>query len=219
MAESSPGSPASPLPDLGSDAVVCGEPGDRVGTDESVAALAGCNIYRGDAISLSSAVTDLSPLASLRVIEGSLESPGFNADLETLEGLEQLQSVGEFTFSRDGLRRVSGVSNLYEVKGHFKLFSLANLTDLDGLENLQSTGTLDVMINPVLTNIDGLSGLQRVDGDLRIEGNPELMELDGLKRLERVTGDLYIQGNPKVPSSEIDRLLERVAVDGEIHVD
>jgi len=218
MSENS-GAPPAPLPDLGQDAIVCGEPGDRAGTDESVAALGGCQIYRGDAISLSSAVTDLSPLASLRVIEGSLESPGFNHDLESLEGLGQLQSAGAFTFSRDGLRSMSGVPHLREVKGYFKLLNLPNLTDLDGLENLQFTGRLDLMLNPVLIDIDGLSSLRRVDGDLYIDGNPELTGIDGLMALERVTGDLYIRGNPKVPTSQIDAFLSRVTVDGEVHLD
>lgn len=57
--------------------------------------------------------------------------------------------------------------------------------------------------------MDGLSGLQRVDGDLRIDGNPELTGIDGLMALERVTGDLYIRENPK----------GRVTVDGEVHLD
>ena len=214
----SSGGPPAPLPDLGSDVVVCGEPGDSAGTDGALAALAGCHIYRGS-LSLGAAVTDLSPLASLRMVDGSVSSPGYNSDLETLEGLEQLQSVGEFSFFGDGLGGTSGVRNLREVKGAFRLTRLPNLTDLNGLENLRSTGTIEVSFNGVLVDIDGLSGLQRVDGDLYIDGNPELTGIGGLMALERVTGDLSIRENPKVPTSEIDALLSRVAVDGEIHVD
>ena len=220
MAESSSSSSATPpaLPDLGSEAVVCGESGDQAGNDDEVATLAGCQIYRGS-LSLGRSVTSLSPLASLRILEGRLSTPGHNSDLETLDGLEQLQSVGELVFSRDGLRVMSGVPNLREVKGAFKLFGLTNLTDLDGLENLEFTGRFEVSFNAALVDFDGLSGLQRVEGDLYIDGNPELTGLDGLVALEHVTGDLYIRENPKVPKSQIDALLSRVRIDGEVHVD
>ncbi len=221
MAESSSessGSASAPLPDLGSDAVVCGEPGDRAGNDESFAALAGCQVYRGS-LSLDHPGPDLSPLASLRILEGALTTTGFNYELESLKGLEQLQSVGEFRFSNDGLRSMSGVLSLREVKGFFYLSGLSNLTDLDGLENLRSTGSFEVSFNIVLVDIDGLSGLQRVDGDLRIDGNPELTGIDGLMALEHVAGDLYIRENPKVPMSQIDALLSRVTVDGEVYLE
>lgn len=209
------GAPLPPPPDLGSDAVICGEPGDRAGSDEAFAALAGCQVYRGS-LSLDQPGPDLSPLASLRILEGALTTTGFNYELETLEGLEQLQSVGEFRFSNDGLRSMSGVSSLREVEGSFYLSGLSALSDLDGLENLQSAGSFEVSFNSVLVDLDGLSGLQRVEGDLRIDGNPELTGVDGLTALERITGDLYIRENPKVPMSQIDALLGRVTVDGQV---
>ncbi len=159
--------PSVLLPDLGSNPVICGEPGDRAGSDETVAALAGCEVYRGSLV-LGRPVTDLAPLGSLRILDGSLSTPGFDYELETLEGLEQLQSVGELSFYHDGLRGLSGVPNLREVAGFFRLEGLPNLTDLDGLENLQSTGTFSVSFNPALIAIDGLSSLRHVDGDLYI---------------------------------------------------
>mgnify|MGYP000173614111 CR=1 FL=1 len=215
--ESSGAQPPASL-DLGSDAVVCGEPGDRAGSDESFAALAGCEVYRGS-LSLDHPGPDLSPLASLRILEGALTTTGFNYELETLEGLEQLQSVGEFRFSNDGLRSMSGVRSLREVEGFCYLSGLSSLADLDGLENLRSAGGLEVSFNSMLVDIDGLSGLQRVEGDLRIDGNPELTGVDGLSALEHVTGDLYIRENPKVPLSQIDALLSRVTVDGQVYLE
>ena len=210
--------PSVPLPDLGSNPVICGEPGDHAGNDETVAALAGCEVYRGSLV-LGWPATDLSPLGSLRIIDGSLSTPGFGHELETLDGLEQLQSVGEFSFYHDGLRGMSGVPNLREVAGFFQLYGLPNLTDLDGLENLQSTGTFNVFFNPSLVDIDGLSDLRHVDGDLYIDANPELTSIGGLMALEHVTGDLYIRENPKVPTCQIDALLARVTVDGEVHLE
>jgi hypothetical protein len=216
-AESS-GASVPSLADLGSDAVVCGEPGDRAGSDEAFASLAGCEVYRGSLL-LDQPGPDLSPLASLRIVEGVLTTTGFNYELETLEGLGQLQSVAEFRFSNDGLRSMSGVPNLREVNGSFYLSGLSGLADLGGLENLQSVGSFDVSFNSALVDIDRLSGLQHVDGDLRIDGNPELTGVDGLTALERVTGDLYIRENPKVPMSQIDALLSRVTVDGEVFLE
>jgi hypothetical protein len=210
--------PTEPLPDLGPDALVCGEPGDLALTDEEVAALAGCQIFRGD-LSVGRDVTDLSPLASLRVIEGRFGSQAYDLNLETLDGLDELEVVGEFSFHADGLRDLTGVRNLREVEGSFRFAGMANLTDLHGLQRLETTGDLELIFNRVLVSVDGLSSLRQVDGDLLIAENPELRDLSCLGALERVTGDVGIGSNPKLPAAHIERLVSRIEVGGEVHVD
>jgi hypothetical protein len=206
-----------PEADLGADAVVCGEPDDSFGMDEEVVGLTGCHIFLGS-LHLTAQVTDFSPLASLRVIGGQLGTGAFNRGLETLEGLQRLESVGALMFSNDGIRDLSGIRNLREVEGDLNLSWLENLDRLDGLERLQTTGRVIIQDN-ALVDLDGLSGLESVDGDLHILFNEELTSVEGLAKLKRVSGDLWIQGNPKVPKAQIDALIERIEIGGTVRMD
>src|SRR5687767_9438513 len=72
-------------PDIGPDAIVCGEPEDSVRNDEEIAALAGCEVYQGR-VRLGRDVTDLTPLSSLRVIRGSLAGEGWGGFDQPLDG-------------------------------------------------------------------------------------------------------------------------------------
>jgi hypothetical protein len=173
------------------EAVVCGEPDVFVWSDEEVANLGGCEIYRGS-IGFGQ-FTNRAPLASLRVIEGSIGAGGYDLTVENLDGLERLESVGEFRFLGDGLRDLSGVRNLQRVDGFLRLDSLPNLPSLKGLENLRVVG-----------------------GMMSMGGNPMLESLDGLAGLERVEGDLHITGNTLVPAAEVDALLARIEVGGKV---
>jgi len=71
-----------------------------------------------------------------------------------------------------------------------------NITDLDGLSGLTSIGG-DMLIfsNYALTNIDGLSNLTTIGGKLNIWHNLELTNIDGLSGLSLVGGDLEIENN------------------------
>ena len=70
------------------------------------------------------------------------------------------------------------------------------LTNLDGLSNLTSVGgDLDIFHNYNLTNLDGLSNLTSVGGYLRIDWNDSLTNLDGLNALTHMGGNLEIRDN------------------------
>ncbi len=201
-------------PDLGAGAVVCGEPGESIGTDEEVALLAGCEVFQGTIIIPYPHVGDLSPLASLRVIVTGLTG-NRGADPYTLEGLNQLEWVGKFYFS-DGLNDLSAMGNLVGVE-HFVQFLGAGLTDCRGLEHLRSVGgDLNFVANRELSSLDGLSGLEWIGGNLKIEANRKLDSLSGLSSLRQVDGNVTFQVNESLPPAEIDALLSRIEVGGEI---
>jgi hypothetical protein len=181
-------------PDLGPDAVVCGSPDDVMRSDDDAAALEGCQIYEGR-IRVNGFITDDAPLASLRVVRGSIATSGYDMSVEAIEGFDNVEWVGELHFLGDGLRELSGVANLRKVGGLLRLDSQQSLTSLDGLERLQIVG-----------------------GSFSIAGNSNLTSLDGLAALERVNGDLSIRDNPKLPREEIDALVARVEVGGEVSV-
>lgn len=207
-------------PDLGPDAVVCGEPGEYAATDEDIAQLAGCEIYQGRIVTLYPQVTDLSPLASLRIIREDLAGGGGNVDLETLDGLAQLEWVGSFHFSQDGLRDLSALGNLAGIDDYFEFLALPNLTNCNGLEQLRSVGgNFRLVVNEELTSLDGLSGLEWIGGELYIEDNEKLASLDGLSGLMQVDGDVTIKLNPLLAPADIDAFVSRIEIGGEVHLD
>lgn len=219
--ESGEGNSEDPKPpDLGSNAVICGEPGDSAATAEALAVLEGCQIYRGRLFVPHAFSGDLSVLSDLRIIDEDFGSLSNNANLETLEGLNKLQWVGSFSFSNDALVDLSAMGNLTGVHGLFDLFGLPALPDCHGLERLATVGgNMRFEINPELRSLDGLSGLEWIGGDLRIVKNAKLQSLSGLTNLRQVDGDVRIQLNDSLPADEIDALLSRIEVGGGVILD
>jgi hypothetical protein len=174
--------------------VVCGDPDDHLRLWREITALEGCDVFRGW-INLGD-MTDVSfaEFPSLRVIEGRLNLFR-NEYLESLEGFERLERLGEFYLHHSVvLDDLSELSNLQEVEGGLFISSNYGITSLEGLEQLQAVG------------------------DLRIDYNPELASLNGLAGLERVRGDVTIKNND-IPQAEVQAFLDRVQIDGEVDVD
>jgi hypothetical protein len=217
--ESGDGEQLPAPPDLGEDALVCGTVDDYATTSESIALLEGCEKYLGSVVILDSAETsDLSSLASLRVLEGALAGNGLD-DPYTISGIEQLEWVGSFSFS-DGLSSVSTLESLSGVEEGVQFLGVNNIADFEGFNNLLTIGGgLAITGNASLTTLTGLSSLEWIGDDLYIEGNPELTNLQGLSSLQRVEGDVRIVLNDKLPLSEIDALLAHVDVGGAIHLE
>jgi hypothetical protein len=71
-----------------------------------------------------------------------------------------------------------------------------DITNLNGLSNLTSVGgDLYIYNNDVLANLDGLESLTSVGGELDISGNGLLTNLNGLANITSVGGDLRIINN------------------------
>jgi hypothetical protein len=76
-----------------------------------------------------------------------------------------------------------------------------DIVNLDGLSGLTSIdGDLEIRFNDALTSLDGLSGLTSIDGGLWISGNAALTSLGGLSGLTSLGGWLSIQNNPSLAS-------------------
>jgi hypothetical protein len=149
----------------GAPPVTCGAPGDEASTDAEIAALEGCEVYLGS-VTLLAGASSVAPLMSLRVLEGELFLGGTNSPLTTLEGLEQLEAVGDLTLNSHNLANLLPLRGLTEVNGDFTMLSMFNLVDLRGLESLRLVeGNLELLANPMLMSVDGLEGLEEVRGD------------------------------------------------------
>lgn len=71
-----------------------------------------------------------------------------------------------------------------------------DITNLDGLSALTSVGgNLSIFNNPVLTNLNGLSTLSNVGLDLTVRFNPLLTNLDGLSAITRMEWSIRIFQN------------------------
>lgn len=102
------------------------------------------------------------------------------------------------------------------VSGDLMLLS-SQVSDLDGLSALESIGG-DLLItgNSKLEDLQGLSGLMAVGGTLRITFNDRLPDLDGLEGITEIGHDLEISNNELL--ANLDGLAGLVSVGSNIFI-
>ena len=72
----------------------------------------------------------------------------------------------------------------------------SDITNLDGLSQITHIkGDLHIAYNDFLENIDGLGNVTQIDSNITFRNNDALTSLNGLNKLSRVNGDLYLRGN------------------------
>ena len=170
---------------------------------------------------------DLDGLSGLQTIGGDLligdrtflEDEGTGNRLVSLEGLDHVSVAGTLMVASnwwlttlEGLS-VASVGGNVEIRGNHDLEDLGTLGALGVVP-----GDLYVHDLPALVDLNGLTGLTEVGGDLVLA---ELLVegLDGLDGLARVGGDLVIEDTPCLAASAIEELVARVEVVGEVVVD
>ncbi len=163
-------------------------------------------------------ITDLSALAPLQTITGSLEIDNCPI-LTTLNGLENFTSAGAnlYLINNDNLADISALNNLQAVGEEMaivyntfltdlsplsNLASVTNLilldipvTTLTGLENLTSVAFIFISNNPQLTDISALSNVPTFLTGLNIEFNPVLTNIDAFSHVTTISDGTYILGN------------------------
>ncbi|MEQ9569615.1 MAG: PKD domain-containing protein, partial [Longimicrobiales bacterium] len=161
-------------------------------------------------IILNALVSDLAELGSLTSIGNTLSLHGLD-NLTTLTGLSSLASF-------DGLK-LGGLPRLGSLEGLPSLTRLENgldlqsgsPPDLSALSSLTALGTLQIRDTPQ-TQLDFLSQLTTVDGEVAIRLNDRLTDLDALSSLESVGGGFRIQGNAVL--ANLDGLSNLTSVQG-----
>lgn len=152
-----------------------------VGTKTELSRVSPCETIVGgslvisftDCVGAECSVQDLSALARLTSIDGSL----------LVIDVPQLLSFAGV----EALRSISGL----QVSGNPRLASLQGLS----LSTTVFTGSLVITENPVLSSIAALSTLAGVNGDVTLNENSMLESLNGLGRLETVRGNLFVFGS------------------------
>ncbi|MCB0562124.1 MAG: T9SS type A sorting domain-containing protein [Lewinellaceae bacterium] len=120
-----------------------------------------------------------------------------NPELESLSGLRNLDSIGQFLdiYGNGSLPSLNGLENLTYVGGEIRIQdnpALANLSAFGQLDSLK--GNLILLDNPVLSSLEGLNNLTYIGG-LEITGQESIQNLTPLQNLKAVGGSLAIVGN------------------------
>lgn len=120
-------------------------------------------------------------------------------NISNLLNLSNLRSVkGELTFYWTDLYNIDGVNNLVEV-GELFFWNNRNLIDIDHLSKLKYIkGNLTILKNPELLNVNGLRSVVSIEGRLYISSNDKLIDLKGLGNLSHIGGDCLITSNKKM---------------------
>jgi hypothetical protein len=131
-------------------------------------------------------LTSLSPLSGLTSVGGDLTlhyQPAGFVGLETLNSIGGSAWLGNMFYTAPDL---AGLGGLEWVGGDLNLLQMDTLVSLAGLDNLREVGgTLIVGSNPLLTDLTALQNLERV-GSLDIEANHLLTNVDGLEGIEEL---------------------------------
>ena len=118
-------------------------------------------------------ITNLSNLGNLVSIEGKL-SILYNPELENLDGLNNLTSIGQLRFFNNDM-----------------------IEDFDDFESLESiAGDISITSNGALESIAQLPFLQTLGGNLTLSSNGSLVSLEGLENIVEINGSLSISGLP-----------------------
>lgn len=188
-----------------------------------------CERVNGDLRVSAPDLQDLSALAGLRSVSGTLEIDG-NSGLDDLSGLERLEQVGSLSIHDNaelddlsGLQRLRGASEVV-IRGNAELASLRGLEGLTrvetlviernglyqatGLSNLTTVGTLVVADNAKLNSL-GLRSLSHARS-VEIRNNPRLCARGLLPALARVEHEVSLSANRGLSQPEVRQLLGRV---------
>lgn len=152
--------------------------GDAVVTDAEAAQLAGCELLEGS-IRVGPDLTDLSPFASLVVIEGGLATTlvDFPEPL-SFEHFGKLREIdGGLLIVNRPVPSLQGLSSLDSVGG-LAVSRTTQLSSLAGLERLESIGGVVIFANAELSGLSRLEGLREVRETLEISENPVLPQAD-----------------------------------------
>lgn len=104
---------------------------------------------------------------------------------------------GDATIEGNNIYNLDGLSVLTDCNGELSIEFCDSLTNLSGLENINSLGALSIVFNSKITDLTGLNGLTSISsGSLFIYVNTSLTTLSGLNNLSSIENGMEINSNP-----------------------
>ncbi|QHI35705.1 hypothetical protein IMCC3317_10520 [Kordia antarctica] len=151
-------------------------------------------IYSNQTYTLTD-ITDLSPLATVTTVEGSLRITG-NENLQSIQDLNNITYVGEIVtvIRNDALTSLTGFNTSIVIEGSQLIISgNPTITSLAGLEFLTSINNLNIIANDGLTSLQGIQNITTILS-LIIRNNNALSSLNELSNVSSLN-HLYIFDN------------------------
>jgi hypothetical protein len=123
-----------------------------------------------------------------------LDINGQNSNINNLQGLSHLTTIGTLGIFYTQLTDFSGLENLTTTT-RLRILGNFDLINFNGLESLQNVGFggFRIVLNSSLVSLQGLNGLTEVNGSFNIEVNNALETLEGLNNLTKVGGSFEIK--------------------------
>lgn len=134
-------------------------------------------------------------------IEGNVHI--FGEDIYSLGGLSGVESIGGFLYIGDpfwwtNLRNLNGLQGLTYVGGGITLQNNPYLRNIEGLGNVESLGTGQLLIemNDSLTSLAGLEKITTIEAGLWVTENHSLLNFLGLSNLTYINcNGFYCENN------------------------
>lgn len=120
-----------------------------------------------------------------------------NPSVIEISGFKNVVSInGDLELiSMDGLETISGFGQLNSISGLLRLQSLISVMDFSGFTSLSSIGgDLDILTSSI-SDMNGFSSLTNIGGSLILRTNVILDNVDGLSNLSTIQGDLIVDNN------------------------
>ncbi|WP_020536461.1 DUF7619 domain-containing protein [Lewinella cohaerens] len=183
----------------------------------SIAQLTSFTSLGGSIIIYNAALTSLEGLENFTSITGDVQLT-ILPQLQNLDDIAGITSIGgNFTISQLPLvERLFTSSSLASIGGLLNIVSNEQLLNLEGLENLNTVGSLAAVSNSALADFTGLEGLTEVTYLFTISGNEHLQSFAGLDNLASIGTRLLIIQNDGLTNLQGLSSLASVGTDFEI---
>lgn len=161
-------------------------------------------------------LTNIEGLNNLEIIGAVLRIQN-NVALTQVKGFERLISTNYILINANWpLNEISGFNSLQEIDGDLSVKDNPVIDIISGFEKLNKVGRLYIE-DTLITNIDILSSVKIVNGELSISSNKELTNIQGLSSLiEIVHGNLNIGTNVKITT--LDGLQNLDSIGGTLYI-
>ena len=156
--------------------------------------LAGIRIVNGwFFISGNPMLSDVSGLSDLELVTANV-SIDLNPALSSLHGLHNLERIeGSFgVFDMESIDNLDDFSSLAEVSGRLTISGNAVLTSISGLGGIETASRVIINDNPLLQSLEGVGQFNYLQFGLEIRNNDSLTNLDALSGLEKLDASIMI---------------------------
>ena len=176
--------------------VVCGEGFEQIDPRRNPDEVEGCTRVVTPVHMPDYRLDDFEVLATLRIAEKrfSIFRPHQVVDYTAFSNLEKVGGDLLIRHAEGMPENLNGFDSLTSVTGPLAIDSNFGLRSLDGLENLERVGGLEINGNEDLEDISAIHGLI-VEGDVRFDFNPKLPRaaIDSWVETAEIIGDLTIE--------------------------